>query len=286
MRQLPKWIWGVGLLLLLAIGAWFFWPSGGSEPTGEEVRRVMAVAPQKLVLDFFARQDFLHLQLISLSREPAVVSAVAGTDGTPPSPTQVEIRDTQRGDSLRLSWTLPDDSSRTAVQVWRGDSAATLARSVTLPASATEFIDSGLTAGTTYWYKIVSVAGEVTSVGEALSGRPTDTTPPPPPAAMSLERLLKGTGFSLSWTAPVVGEGLTYKVLRSDKANVAGQVLVSSLGVTTYDDGTAVAGTTYWYRVVAVDQAGNESVAVLAHPVIGRSPLLGVPTATLPPVES
>lgn len=84
-----------------------------------------------------------------------------------------------------------------------------------------------------------------------------DTTPPPQVKG------LRARGFidriEISWDAlKDVPDLKTYKVLRSEQP-LSGYTELSLTEQSSLDDKTAKAGTVYYYRVTAVDYAGNES---------------------------
>ena len=69
---------------------------------------------------------------------------------------------------------------------------------------------------------------------------------------------LSSTEISLSWNASTDNVGVTgYRVYRS--TNGSTYSLAGTSTTTGFADLGLTAGTTYWYRVTAVDAAGNES---------------------------
>ena len=94
------------------------------------------------------------------------------------------------------------------------------------------------------------------------SGNDEDTTPPSAPSALA-GASEDGT-VALEWSAPSDGDLDGYRVYRSTSSisdagaatRVSGEGLVSG---ESYSDDEASNGTTYYYRVAAVDEAGNES---------------------------
>lgn len=99
--------------------------------------------------------------------------------------------------------------------------------------------------------------------GCGLLGGDEDTTPPQAPADLSAA---SGTGASsLQWSAPEADDLEGYNVYRSEDAPIDVETseplnaggLVSE---TSFTDQGAENGTTYRYRVTAVDNSNNESV--------------------------
>jgi fibronectin type 3 domain-containing protein len=84
-----------------------------------------------------------------------------------------------------------------------------------------------------------------------------DTTPPSAPSNLAADA--SDAFVSLSWTA--VDDAAAYNVYRATSSTdgVSGSALETGLSRASYADETAENGTTYYYRVTAVDTAGNES---------------------------
>lgn len=272
-------------VIVIALGSWYIWSQDAwwqsvkpdiFSPSARQTDT--RGAPSESVVNFLTHSTLTDLQIIDTGSATVFVTGLAGSDGAPPAPQGLVIKDLQTGDSLRLTWNLPVDASRTAVEVWRGGDSASLALFASLPPTAELFTDSSLKTGQVYWYALTARAGETVSAkSPAVSGNPTDTMAPSPPRELALSRLASGSGFHLSWTRAEISESVTYRVWRSEKPEERGVMLAASVDGLIYDDATAVSGTTYWYRVTAVDSAGNESVALPAGGKPGRSPLLGSP---------
>jgi fibronectin type 3 domain-containing protein len=129
--------------------------------------------------------------------------------------------------------------------------------------TGTTYVDSGLTPGT-YWYRVTAEDGAA-NVGpasnEASAAATADTTPPTPPT--SLNATAAPGQVSLSWSGASDAAGIArYNVHRSSTPGftpAAGNRIAQPTG-TSYVDAGLVGGT-YYYRVTAVDPAGNESAS-------------------------
>jgi type II secretory pathway pseudopilin PulG len=162
-------------------------------------------------------------------------------------------------------------------QVWR----ATTSGAETLLAdnlTAASYVDSGLTDGTTYYYEVVAVNGQGQSSAKSneafcapLVG--SDTTPPTAPANLAASNVANSS-LTLTWTAsvdnspPAAPSGVkVYEIYRSlDGATWPGTPTGTVNGnppanppAATYPDGGLSPGTIYYYRVRAMDAAGNFS---------------------------
>ena len=144
--------------------------------------------------------------------------------------------------------------------------------------TAANYVDSAIVAGTTYYYVVTAVdaAGNASVVSNEAMGLFTeepDTEAPVAPTALA------ATGgddiVTLTWTPSTSTDAIGYLVYRGLEPSVLneGEIVSGAAPITgaTYTDTTVSNGTTYFYAVVAVDLAGNESEAsneVFAVPVV------------------
>lgn len=126
----------------------------------------------------------------------------------------------------------------------------TYATITTTPAGTTTFGDTGLTTGNIYWYRVVA---NVTAGGTATSGEASTSTAPAVPAAPTFTNLT-ASSVTVNWTASV--GATSYRVQRApDVAGAPGtftNVATNLTGLTFTNTGLTT-GTTYWYRIVAVN---------------------------------
>jgi fibronectin type 3 domain-containing protein len=116
----------------------------------------------------------------------------------------------------------------------------------------------------------VCLAGAGCDGGGANGGpEQEDTTPPSAPSDLSASPS-NGT-VALSWDG--VDDASTYNVYRDTAStnSISGSPLDTDVSETSYEDSDATNGTTYYYRVTAVDSADNESD--------GSSEVEGIPFA-------
>jgi chitodextrinase len=163
-----------------------------------------------------------------------------GLTGTAVSPTQIN-----------LSWNAStDDVGVTGYMVYLNDA-------VISATSATSFSHTGLTAGTTYNYRVsaydaVPNHSPSTAPVAVTTPLPLDTTAPATPAGLTASAITP-TSFTLSWDAATDNVGVTgYRVYRD------GALVASPSSTSASIDGLA-ASTLYAFTVAAVDAAGNAS---------------------------
>lgn len=183
----------------------------------------------------------------SLSNEAHVdTPAQNQPPSTPWNLQAVGVSETQ----INLEWNpSTDDGSVSLYRVYR-DSA--LIGTSAVPT----FMDTGLTAGSTYSYQIQAVDDEglESALSSPVDGSTLveDTESPSVPQGVQAS-ILGGGEISLLWTESSDNVEIAfYRVYRDDSFLVDVQSLA-------HVDGTVVAGTSYRYRVEAFDTAGNGS---------------------------
>ncbi len=149
-----------------------------------------------------------------------------------------------------------------------------------LSAETLQFVDAEVVPDTLYRYALVAfdAAGNRSERSEWLDVHtPPDTTPPDAPASLSVA--MAPQGADLRWAASNDDVGVTGYVLLRDGAELARL----ARGELRYLDTTVHAASTYRYRVLAVDRAGNRSApsaeAVLRTPAALPPPVQYVPVA-------
>ena len=134
---------------------------------------------------------------------------------------------------------------------------------------STEFRDAQFEFGTPYVYTVRSVAQFGADFVESADSAPALVTPRdvfPPAAPTGLEiTIVPATNqtppyIGLSWAISPEGDLAGYSVYRSDAEDAPGQrVSTEILPSPTFRDMSVLPGRRYYYRVSALDRAGNES---------------------------
>lgn len=112
--------------------------------------------------------------------------------------------------------------------------------------------DSNLTSGTTYYYRV----GAVKATSEELSSPVSITTLPDKPGVpLGLTAIAAGsTQIDLSWTE--VDGTTSYNVYRADGTD-GSYSKIGSATILSYTDNNLTAGTTYYYKISAANEAGE-----------------------------
>jgi hypothetical protein len=144
--------------------------------------------------------------------------------------------------------------------------------------SETEYRDTIFQFGHTYFYTVREVVQFGTGTVESADAAPIvfaakDIFPPGAPQDLEAvavpATLASAAAIELTWTINPETDLAGYYVYRSEQSGVPGQKLNSELLLApTFRDMSVVTGKSYFYRVGAVDQAGNQSAlspAVEAH---------------------
>ena len=189
------------------------------------------------------------------------------TDTQPPTAPGSLAATAQNSTQINLSWTAASDNiGVTGYRIERcTGSACTNFAEISAPAgTGTTFSDTGLAAGTAYTYRVRATdaagnLGPYSNTSTATTTAAGDTQPPTAPGSLAATAQ-SSTQVSLSWTAATDNVGVTgYRIERctgSGCTNFA-QIAAPAGTGTTYNDTSLTAGTTYTYRVRAVDAAGN-----------------------------
>lgn len=196
----------------------------------------------------------------ALVHDPLFANPVVTDPNPPSSPTGLAASATTVNGSPRvtLSWQpATDDVAVTGHAIYRNG------QLIAQPGTATTYLDTAVSGGTTYTYTVAArdLAGNLSppsapaSVTTPVVSGP-DTTPPSAPGGLTVVAGPLGSGqITISWTASTDNVGVaSYRLFR----NNAQYRTVAGTG-TSFTDTGLTAGTSYAYKVYAVDAAGNWS---------------------------
>lgn len=173
-------------------------------------------------------------------------SAQAAATITPAVPTGLGA--TATGNQISLTWT--GSLGAASYNVMRSTTSGSGYVTVGSPAGS-NFTDSGLANGTTYYY----VVSAVNAGGQ--SGNSTEASATTAPATPTGLGAAGGSGqISLTWTASL---GATSYNVRRSTTSGTGYVVVGSPGGSSYIDAGLSNGTAYFYVVSAVNLAGESA---------------------------
>src|SRR6185437_3577180 len=175
---------------------------------------------------------------------------------------------------INLSWTAPSNNGGSAITGYKiaqstngGSTWSTLVANT--GASSTTYSNTGLTAGTTYTYRVSAINSVGTSTpsvtASATTTSNTNLTVPQPPTGLT-STTVSSSQINLSWAAPSNngGSAITgYKIERSSNGGTNWGTLISNSGSTgtTYSNTGLAANTTYTYRVSTINSVGTSTVS-------------------------
>jgi chitodextrinase len=187
------------------------------------------------------------------------------TDTTPPSTPGNLNASAVSTSQINLSWSASsDDTAVTGYKIFRATEAGALTYLTTVAASTTSFQSTGLSAATSYTYKVQAfdASNNVSALSSSATARtqsPADATAPSTPTGL-VAAAASSTRIDLTWTASTDNVGVSdYKIFRGT-AGAAPTYLTTVAGTTTSFSNTGLtASTSYTYKVQALDAAGNAS---------------------------
>ena len=157
---------------------------------------------------------------------------------------------------VALNWKAP--SGATSYNVKRatvtGGPYTTIASSI----STTNYTNTGLTNGTTYYYVVTAVnsAGESGNSFE-VNATPQATTPPAPPTGLTATPNLRGA-LTLTWTQSTTSGVTQNRIYR--RTSTGSYSLTHTVNATTsYRDTGLFSRRTYCYVVTAVSSGGESA---------------------------
>jgi titin len=199
--------------------------------------------------------------------------ATTENESLPAAPTSLAATATSSS-QINLSWVdNSDNESGFKIERCSDSGCTSFAQIATVGANGTTYSNTGLTASTTYSYRVRAYNG----VGDSgYSNAASATTLSAPPNAPSN---LTATGASssqinLSWVDNSTNES-GFKIERCQGASCSNWTPIATLGanVKTYSDSGLSASTTYSYRVLAYSAAGNSGYSNAASATTQSVPL-------------
>lgn len=180
---------------------------------------------------------------------------------------------------VTLSWT--SVSNATSYNVYYGTAAGVTTTSGTkITAGSTPYTQTGLNAGTTYYYIITAVNSTGESAPSPEVSASTASVPPLPvvPAAPSGLIATGGTAqVSLSWNP--VNTATAYNIYYSTTSNVTKANGTKISNVTSPAVQTGLADSTTYYYIVTAENSAGESAASIQ---VAATTLAAVPAPTAP----
>src|SRR3989338_1538401 len=168
---------------------------------------------------------------------------------TPATPTGLIV--TPSSTQVNLNWNAV--TGATAYRVYRGTNATDLA--LVISPDTTGTTQTGLVAGTTYYYAVSAFNASGESAKSAVVSATVPNTPTTLFAPTALTATPATDRINLSWNAVAGATG--YKLYRGTSGRVSDLSLLDSPSCTSFTNTSVVAGTTYYYSVSAYNPSGD-----------------------------
>ena len=172
---------------------------------------------------------------------------------------------------INLNWTA-STTSNVEYEVFRSTTPgfAPSPNNLITTTATTTYSDTGLASATTYYYIVEANNSYLTSLPSNQASDTTQSTPIPPPAAPAAPTALvaidaSSTQISLLWTGSST-HSVQYEVFRGTISGFTPSSgnLVAIISATGYSDTGLNGGTTYYYLVEALNNAGSSPASNLA----------------------
>jgi fibronectin type 3 domain-containing protein/PKD repeat protein len=199
------------------------------------------------------------------SAPSSVVSAVVPGDEDPPPavPTGLAATPGPGTGQILVTWNANSEPDLDHYRLERSPTPVFGPSTVSFETSATSYLDSGLTPGNTYYYRVIAVdTGSNESGPSSVASAVAPGDADPPPAAPTGLAANPGPGAGeilLTWNANSEPDLDHYRLERSPTVVFGASTVSFETSATSYQDSGLVPGNTYYYRVIAIDAGSNES---------------------------
>lgn len=201
-----------------------------------------------------------------------------GSTAAPVAPTELTAS-AASSSSISLTWSDNSDNETSFVLQSSTTSGTGYSTIATLAADATSYNHTGLSASTTYYYRVYSSndVGDSNYSNEAYATTDAPPTIPPTPPSNLTATATSSSSINLNWIDSSSNEA-TF-VLQSSTTSGTGYSTIATLlaDATSYNHTNLNGSTTYYYRIYASNGAGDSSYSNEAFATTDVTPV-GVPT--------
>jgi len=189
------------------------------------------------------------------------------------APAAVSATDTpaDQGTGLDVTWAASAEPDVVGYKVYRASTSAGVYALISTVGNVTSFEDSTVPRLATRYYKVAAVDshGHLSTLSTAAVGTAIDNVEPTVPISVSARNTpyLAGS-VGLVWAPNTESDLAGYRVYRSDALDGTYAVVGGAGSSAVFADSGLLEGATYYYKVTAVDTAGNESPQSIAAVVV------------------
>jgi fibronectin type 3 domain-containing protein len=232
-----------------------------------------------LVLDSSRSLDATQIGVIKSSAQEFINSLYNQLGGsssggdTPSAPTGVSASAVSSS-SIEVTWQSVTNTSY--YRVYRATSASGSYESMG-ETYDTKYTDTNVSAGTTYYYKIIAVNGTgQSSYSSYAYATPSSSSSGALSAPTGVSASVYSGAIEVTWQS--VANASYYMIYRATSAYGSYESLGDTYD-TKYTDTNVSAGTTYYYKIIAVNDAGQSSYSSYASATPSSSGYSAVPSA-------
>jgi len=178
----------------------------------------------------------------------------------PPSP-PTGLTATGKPGSILLAWNANSEADFDHYEIWKGTSSG--GESFFCNNASNSYVDINVSQGNTYYYKVKAVdrVGNKSDFSNEASASPLptdiDIVPGPPSVPQNVTAVGVELGVIVSWSPNSEADLDHYEVWRGTSSG--GETFYANTGNTRFVDYAVSLGVTYYYKIRAVDFAGNKS---------------------------
>jgi N-acetylneuraminic acid mutarotase len=191
-------------------------------------------------------------------------TATVGAGGAAPDAPSGLSATTASSTQIDLSWT-DNSANENTFRIERSPNGSDSWAEITAVGSnVTTYSDTGLSASTTYYYRVRARNAAGNSSYTATANDTTDAAPPTAPSGLSATAT-SSTQIDLAWTDNS-GDETSFRIERSPNGTDSWvEIDSTAANATSYENTGLTASTTYYYRVRARNAAGDSSYTSVAN---------------------
>jgi len=183
----------------------------------------------------------------------------------PPAITTLIVTVIPTGNSLNISWGLVAALDMNEYQIYRdtssGFSPSPVNNIANIPHPTSFYVDSGLTDGVTYYYKVLAVDddGNWLPAVTQRSGTPQDTVPPLQPAIVNMTNI--NGAIYLNWTIAQESDFVKYEIWRNGSWILIQTITNRTINYYLDPSDNLFDNYYYYYEIRVFDEVGYNSTA-------------------------